>query len=248
MIKSVILAAGMARRLQPLTNSTPKCLLQVGGKALLDRTLESIKKAGLKQVVLVTGFEADQIKSHVKKHHSDLQFEFIHNDLYSTTNNIYSLWLAREALVGHSLLLLDSDLLFHPMILNKLLQNTESCLALRATDLLGAEEIKVRVNDSGVVAEISKTVSPADAIGESLGIELFSQKDTTLLFEQVIRLVEQENRVNDFYELAFEQAIIKGMSITPVNIGEWPCMEIDTPDDLNAASSLAKLLDNQNSG
>ncbi|OFY16568.1 MAG: hypothetical protein A2X11_12320 [Bacteroidetes bacterium GWE2_42_24] len=245
-MKVVILAAGMARRLQPLTNSTPKCLLPVGDKTLIDRALISIKAAGLSHVVIVTGFEADQIKKHCQSHYSDINFEWIHNERFEETNNIYSLWLTKETMSGHSLLLLDSDIIFHHQILTNLLEsNFENCLALRESDKLGDEEIKVTVDEEGFVKAISKVVDPKQAIGESLGIELFGIGLTYKLFRCVNELIVKQGRDNDFYEVAFEKIIFEGGQIKPVSVGSLPCMEIDTASDLQAAFPLSIQLDHE---
>lgn len=246
MIKTVILAAGMARRLQPLTNKTPKCLLKTGNRTLLDRILDSVRKAGLRDIVIVTGFESQQIKQHIAAFHPELSIEFIHNERFDETNNIYSLWLTRQSLEGQQLLLLDSDILFHHQILKKLLDGEQrSCLALRESDKLGDEEIKITVDESGFVKSISKEVPTHLAIGESLGIEFFSTADTLTLFESVHRFVAEKGRVNDFYEVAFEEVISRGMKIRPVPVGDLPCMEIDTAADLEAALPLAEKLDKE---
>lgn len=246
MIKTVILAAGMARRLQPLTLSTPKCLIPVEGKTLLDRALIAIKACGLKNIVIVTGFEADQIKSHCNTHHSDLQFEWLHNQRYDETNNIYSLWLTKDVLKDHQMLLLDSDILFHWRILDNLLNSGhENCLALRESNVLGEEEIKVIKNSEGDVQAISKTVKPSEAIGESLGIELFGSALTNKLMLCIDEFVVSQKRENDFYEAAFEQVIRNGAQIKPVPVGKLPCMEIDTVQDLQAAIRLAQVIDNE---
>jgi len=248
MIKTVILAAGMARRLQPLTNKTPKCLLKTGSRTLLDRTLDSIRKAGLQNIVIVTGFESQQIEQHTTAFHSDLNVEFIYNERFAETNNIYSLWLTKDSLTGHQLLLLDSDILFHHQILRKLLdENQNSCLALRESGNLSDEEIKITVDQAGFVKAISKVVSPQMAVGESLGIELFGTEDTRTLFESLHRFVTEKGRVNDFYEIAFEEVISNGMKIKPIPVDGLPCMEIDTAADLEAALPLAEMLDLESS-
>jgi len=244
MIKAVILAAGMARRLQPLTNSTPKCLLSVGGKKLIDRTLSAIRTAGLSHVVIVTGFEAEQIRNHCNSRYPDITFEWIQNERFNETNNIYSLWLTNEALRGHRLLLLDSDIIFHHQILTNLIENKHgSCLALRESDNLGEEEIKVTIDESGFVKSINKVIEPGQAIGESLGIELFDSGLTEQLYNCIDDFILKQGRENDFYEAAFEKIIIDGGQIKPVPVGSLPCMEIDTASDLEAALPLAKQLD-----
>ena len=110
---AVILAAGMAKRLRPLTDNTPKCLLDVKGRSLLERSMDALKGAGIQEFVIVTGYLNHMIENFVKSHYGDsIRVTFIHNALYDSTNNIYSLWLAGKAVAGKEFLLLDSDLLY----------------------------------------------------------------------------------------------------------------------------------------
>jgi choline kinase len=238
-IKAVILAAGIASRLRPLTDTTPKCLLDLGGATLLERTLQNLRVNGIHQVVIVTGYLEEQIHAFVRTHTPDIQIRFLTNPLYVTTNNIYSLWLTRAAVERHSMLLLDSDILFDPDIIRLCLDSGhDSCLALKSGMPLGAEEIKVRTDAHGVVREISKEVDPAVAAGESIGIELFGHDDVARLFAILHHKMTVRNQVTQFYEAAFEEAIETGTILHAVDVGNRQCMEIDTLDDLQRAREL----------
>ena len=90
---AVILAAGMASRLRPLTDDRPKCLLRVGSKCILQRTVDSLVAAGISQIVVVTGYRGGMIRLFLEGNYPDTDFHFIENADYQTTNNIYSLWV-----------------------------------------------------------------------------------------------------------------------------------------------------------
>jgi len=107
----VILAAGMAKRLRPLTDTKPKCLLEVGGKTLLERTVCAMQQAGIKEFVVVTGYRGEMIRSFLENYakSQDIHFTFLHNTDYEHNNNIYSLWMAGEVVRGKDFLLMDSD-------------------------------------------------------------------------------------------------------------------------------------------
>ena len=92
---AVILAAGMASRLRPLTNDRPKCLLTVGTRCLLGRTVDSLKAAGITELVVVTGYRVEMIRSFLTDNYKDMQISFVDNVDYQTTNNIYSLCLQK---------------------------------------------------------------------------------------------------------------------------------------------------------
>ena len=158
-MKAIILAAGIASRLRPLTNDRPKCLLNIGTRSLLERTIDALLINNIREVVIVTGYLHEMLVSLVQSRYPSLNVKFIHNKLYTTTNNIYSLWLALpEVLHEKEIILLDSDILFDPLII-KILQDAsyDNCLALDSHKL-GEEEIKVIVNGKNQITELSKRV------------------------------------------------------------------------------------------
>jgi len=234
-VKGVILAAGTASRLRPLTDALPKCLLPIGTGTLLGRTLDNLETAGLRDVVIVTGYLEDKIKAHVRERHPRIRPTFITNSVYASTNNIYSLWLVREEIVRAGMLLLDSDILFDSGILEILLRSGfPDCLALKSGIPLGEEEIKVQADAEGRVRKIGKNVPPALAAGESIGIELFSPDLSDALFKAIGRRVAAGD-VNTFYESAFQDVIDDGAAIRAVDIGGRLAVEIDTIDDYRSA-------------
>ena len=125
--KGVILAAGSSFRLRPLTDTMPKCLLNIGDKSMLERTIEQLLDAGIQEIALVVGYRADMIREFVKQVFPAQRVRFILNPNYPRTNNAYSLLLARRFLedthgnVSRQLLLLDSDIVFSHGLLPHLL-------------------------------------------------------------------------------------------------------------------------------
>ena len=87
-MKAIILAAGMASRLRPLTNNTPKCLLKIGERSLLQRSIDALTSNGIKEIVIVTGYLHNQIEDFVRQQYPSLKVTFIQNDVYASTNNI----------------------------------------------------------------------------------------------------------------------------------------------------------------
>ena len=233
-MRAIILAAGMASRLRPLTNNTPKCLLKIGERSLLQRSIDALINNGIKEIVIVTGYLHKQIEDFVKQQYPNINISFIHNEVYDSTNNIYSLWLARPKADGEEILLLDSDLLYDPEIITRILStNAENVLTLIRHDL-GEEEMKV-VTDSSVIIEISKTCSPSDAIGESLGIEKMGKPYTSALYKELEPMMNQENLENVFYEKAFERLIPKGHTFKILDVTDLFSCELDTVEDFQNA-------------
>jgi choline kinase len=237
-MKAVILAAGVASRLRPLTNNTPKCLLKVGSKSILELAIENLVENKIFDLVIVTGYLENQIRDLLKIRFPELNITLYYNELYNSTNNIYSLWLARDAFHEDEMLLMDSDIVFDKRIIAKLFNSGyKSCLALKRHDVLD-EEIKVRTDNNGRVLEISKEINPSEAAGESVGIELFSKELLRELFSVIDRIVNIEKNVNQFYEAAFQQLINNNHDIYAVDITEYFCTEIDTAEDLKIAGEL----------
>lgn len=234
-MKAVILAAGIASRLRPLTNNTPKCLLNVGSKCLLARTIDSLIANGFDRLVIVTGYLKEMIESFVSANYPDLRVEYIFNNKYDSTNNIYSLWLAKSAVQGQSMLLLDSDILFDSALISALLESKqENCLALNSHEL-GDEEIKVILNTDGQITEISKTCSIETAVGESVGIEKFSAEFVQDLYTELDDMILNKGQSGVFYEMAFENLIKKGAEIYTVDTTNIFSMELDTVEDFETA-------------
>ena len=179
-MKAVILAAGIASRLRPLTDTTPKCLLKVGERCLLQRAFDALLQNGFREFVIVTGYRQQQIVNFLEAHYPALEVTFIYNEKYASTNNIYSLWLTRPYVDKEDILLLDSDILFDPQIVAKLLGYGQADALALNHHTLGEEEIKVIADNDGKVLEISKTCSISRAIGESIGIEKMSAETHSL--------------------------------------------------------------------
>jgi choline kinase len=237
-MKAVILAAGVASRLRPLTNNTPKCLLKIGSENILELAIENLITNKIFDIVIVTGYLENQIRDFLNIRFPQLNITFCYNELYESTNNIYSLWLARNALHSDDMLLMDSDIVFDKRIIAKLCSSGyTSCLALKRHDVLD-EEIKVRTDNNGRVLEISKEVNPSEAAGESVGIELFNKELLRDLFSVIDRKVNIEKNVNQFYEAAFQELINNNHDIYAVDITEYFCTEIDTIEDLRIAGEL----------
>lgn len=235
-MKAIILAAGTASRLRPLTLHTPKCLLKVGERTLLQRSMDAIIKAGVREFVIVTGYLHEKIENFVQETYGDsISVCFIHNKDYETTNNIYSLWLARPKAEGEEVLLLDSDLLYDGQIVEKVLDDCHENVLTLIRHELGEEEMKVVMDNNGAITEISKTCDPASAAGESLGIERMGKAYTTALYKELDGMMNQEHLENTFYELAFLRLIAKGSTFSVLDVTDLFSCELDTIEDFENA-------------
>ena len=236
-MKTVILAAGAGSRLKPLTDHMPKCLLKVGVKSILEMTIENLLATNNSEIIIVTGYLENKIREFIRERFPYLQITYIYNKLYASTNNIYSLWLAKDEVLGDDMMMLDSDIVFDERIISKL-QNSgyKNCLALKRHEVHD-EEIKVKTDAHGCVIEIGKEVNVSLAEGESIGIEIFGIEALTELYFILDRKVVTEKEVNQFYEAAFQELSDNKLFI--VDTTEYFCMEIDTEEDLKIAEGLS---------
>ena len=220
----------MAKRLRPLTDTMPKCLLKVGGRTLLERTVEAMRQAGITEFVVVTGYRADMIRDFLTAYDESLSFTFLHNADYEHNNNIYSLWMAGEVVRGKDFLLMDSDIFCDPAAVVRIAQEPESALAVNRHEC-GEEEMKVVVDSDMRITEISKTCSPADAMGESVGIEKITADYSEALYKELDQMILEEKLIDIFYERAFERLIPQGHTFRVVDTSSYFSYEIDTPED-----------------
>ena len=235
----VILAAGMAKRLRPLTDTMPKCLLKVGERTLLERTVDAMRQAGISEFVVVTGYRGDMIRDFLEAYakQKGCSFTFLHNADYEHNNNIYSLWMAGEIVRAKDFLLMDSDILCDPAAVGRI--TLEPCAALAVNrHELGEEEMKVVVDADMHITEISKTCRPEDAIGESVGIEKITADYSEALYRELNQMILQEKLIDIFYERAFERLIPQGHTFRVVDTTNYFSYELDTPEDFKRAQEL----------
>lgn len=233
----VILAAGMAKRLRPLTDTQPKCLLKVGERTLLERTVDAQLAAGINELVVVTGYRGEMIRDFLTNHYPTLTIHFIHNADYEHNNNIFSLWMTRPYTEGKDFLLMDSDILLDPKLVKTIVEQAGTALALNRHEC-GEEEIKIIVDSEDRVVELSKTCSIADAIGESVGVERIASDYSTALFRELEQMIEREGLIDIFYERAFERLIPQGHHFRVVDTTDFFSIELDTVEDFERAKEL----------
>ena len=226
----------MAKRLRPLTDEKPKCLLEVGGKTLLQRTVDAMISAGVKEFVVVTGYRAEMIREFLTVNYQLSIINYIDNVDFEHNNNIFSLWLAMQKLHGQEVLLMDSDILCDPEAVRRVARKTNPALAMQQHEL-GEEEMKIVVDEVGRITEISKTCSPADAIGESVGIEKMTPAYTEAIYQELRKMILDEGQIDIFYERAFERLIPQGHTFEVVDTTDLFSYELDTPEDLEKASA-----------
>lgn len=112
-----MLAAGMGRRMGKYTENYTKCMVEVANESLLERAVDAIKSAGIDKLIMVVGYEADRLIEFISSKHFSIEIEYVYNYEYAATNNIYSLYLAKDYLKRDDTILLESDLIFDKNII-----------------------------------------------------------------------------------------------------------------------------------
>jgi choline kinase len=227
-MKAIILAAGKGTRLDGAAVK-PKCLVQIGGITLLQRQIEALRDAKINRIVVVVGFAADSIRQECGSN-----ITFVENIHFAETSSLYSLWLAREHL-GNGFVVLNSDVLFHPQLLAKLLESSrDDALLLSDTETspLGDEEMKVKVKED-LVIDISKDMNPLEADGENVGIVKFGAEGAKALVGYMDELIES-GAVKEWAPRAFREFALNH-PLHALSTGGLPWIEIDFPEDYQRA-------------
>jgi tRNA (guanine-N(7)-)-methyltransferase len=206
-MKALILAAAIGSRLKQITNNKPKTLINVKNKPMLGYILDSLLKNKIKDIVICTGFKSSQIVNFCKNNYPSINFNFVKNKNFKNTNNMFSLFLAKKQL-NDNIILMNADLIFDEKIIALLLEsNYKNCLALRSEGCIADEEIKVTLAKDKSIKEISKTIDPKLAIGESIGIEKFS----AVILRAVQKVESLENPLDNLGLLRFDAGEIESI-------------------------------------
>jgi len=233
-MKAVILAAGVGSRIKPLTDNHPKILLKVGDNTILEMMISNIQDCGINEVIFVVGYLKEQIKDYVKTKFPDLNVNFVTNDKYAETNTGYSLMLVKDFIQNSGFIKFDGDVVFDKEILKKLIEcKQENCLCIYKNIYLGAEEIKVIINNQNRILKVNKTVNPKDAVGESIGIDKICKETAKLLFKELELMMLYKKNHQEYYEGAYERLIKKNIPFYTLDISGLNWVEIDTRDDFD---------------
>lgn len=146
-MQAIILAAGMGRRLGEFTADNTKCMLKVNGERLIDRMLGQLHRLDLSRIVVVVGYEGAKLREYIAQRYPSRRIEFVENPVYDKTNNIYSLWLAREHMAADDTLLLESDLIFEDGVLDAAMRSEQPNVALVSKYETWMDGTMVRIDD-----------------------------------------------------------------------------------------------------
>lgn len=237
-MKAVILAAGVGSRIRPLTDHTPKSLLGVNGKTILGRMLTNIQNAGIKDVIIVTGYLEEKIKNFASGF-PDLNISYVRNDKFAETNTAYSLLLTKKLVENDDFVKFDADVVAEQSILEKLIKSPfQSALCIDKNIHLDKEEVKVELNSDGRVLKVGKKLDPQKAPGESIGIEKIGKEAGKILFGELEKVLKNPENYNEYYDDSYTTLVELGVPFGAVDITGLKWVEIDTHEDYAKAQEL----------
>ncbi len=231
-MKAVILAAGVGKRLWQITQHRPKCLIEIGGRSLLHRYLESLASLGISRADIVVGYKQEMIRAAVAADSCGLRVGFLVNEQFHR-GSISSLWIARTAL-DDDVIIMDADVLFHREVLRRLVQSPyPNALLMDDTVKQTGEECMVVVEGGRVIALTKKMPARYDYAGEGVGFLKVRHQDTPHVVASMRTFVDREA-----WHMEYEDALIEFFRNVKVGhevIGGLPWTEIDFPEDVERA-------------
>jgi len=239
MIKTALIpAAGLGNRMNDFTKDRPKCLLEVNGQPLLSMQINALEEAGFEHLIIITGYKSDMIEDYILHYSGKLNIKTVHNPLYDSTNNIYSVWLTNSfPELNDGFVLIESDLVFDTSVIS----------LFKQPDLIALDDYDPVIH-SGTVAILDKKDSVKalimngdiplnQKIYKTVNITSFSSEAKILFFDYIAKYI-QINEKNIYYESAIRDMIdIDSFTFKAADFSHIAWGEIDTPKDLKRVKS-----------
>lgn len=238
-MKALVLAAGLGSRLQHLTKDQPKCMISVNNEKLIDRLIRTLISNNITTIGVATGYLANYLKIYLIKNYPQVNFEFFHNPIYDETNNIYSLYQARSFL-NEDILLIESDLIFKPELINELINCDYQDCAVVAPFEYWMDGTCVLLNEEN---RIERFISKQKLNFNENNYKTVNIYKISKLFLDQYFLPALEEKINnqflnDYYELILEDLVDSGVPIYAYVNSEFDWYEIDDIQDLDIAECI----------
>lgn len=237
-MKAIILAAGIGSRLRPQTDSIPKCMVPVNSEPIIHKQISNLIKNGFNpsDITVIAGWKYEVLLAYLSEHFTGVNV--ITNRDYLTTNNMYSLYLAKNMTGDDSFLLMNADVFYDENIVADLIESpSDNMIACDRSGYM-EESMKITVDENGFVKNISKAISEADYYAVSIDVYKIGKPASKALFEEIKSTIETDKNLNSWTEVALDH-IFDRVQFTPMIIrGRW--FEIDNHDDLSKAETLFK--------
>ena len=239
MVNAIILSAGQGKRLLPLTEECPKCMLHVAGKSILEWQVQALLAAQIDRLFIITGFNSDLVEAHIEDRFGAEQerINIVYNPFFSISDNLASCWMARHAMDG-DFILLNGDTLFEPALLDTVLRSTPAPVTLTVDfkDSYDNDDMRVELNDSMVIS-VGKTLPDEHTNAESIGLLYFRDEGPALFREHLDRKMKQGDGLRLWF-LSVVDALAKQSLVRACSINGHRWCEIDFKRDLEIAESV----------
>ncbi|TPW29935.1 phosphocholine cytidylyltransferase family protein [Pararhizobium mangrovi] len=231
-MKAIILCAGQGRRLMPLTAETPKCLLDLSGRSVLEWQLHALAAAGVEEAIVVTGFNAGKVEAALARTTAGIAVRSIHNPFYAVADNMASCWVALGEMRS-PFLVLNGDTLIEPALARRVVDGPVDApitVTIDRKEAYDDDDMKVRL-DGDRLSAIGKTLeAPID--GESIGFLRFSPEGGALFADEVARSLRAEGGLKLWYLSAIDRIAKAGHPVAVRSIEGLEWGELDSADDL----------------
>lgn len=238
---ALILAAGIGKRLKPITDTMPKCLIEVNEEPLISRNIEFLIDLGFEKIIIVTGHKSEQIEDEIKNYSDQILISTIWNPIYDKTNNIYSLWLA-NSMINEPFVLIESDLYLDQGVLDHFLK--PDLIALEPYNSEKHNGSTAVVDSDGFCIQLNHgkapSISATEPLFKTVNIYSFSQKTWNMLCDRLRFYIQQKN-LNIFYEAAISDLIRnRSINLKMVDFSDMFWFEIDDHEDLKNLHNLVQ--------
>jgi choline kinase len=236
-MKAVILGAGQGKRLLPLTATSPKCLIPVHGRSILEWQLGELARCGIERAVVVTGFAAAEVDALLAARPPAPLVETLYNPFFAVADNIASCWMVRTEMT-EDFLLLNGDTLFEAPVLQRLLAapTRPVTLAIDRKAAYDADDMKVSFAGSRLL-RVGKQLPLEDADGESIGMMVFRADGPALFRAALERALQRPEALKRWYLSVIDELAQEGhVSVVSIQGLQW--VEIDRAEDLDRARVL----------
>jgi choline kinase len=237
-VKAIILSAGQGRRLLPLTENTPKCLLPVSGKPVIVWQIDTLLANGIQEIIIVAGFQIDKVEKVLAERypeHSTIRVVF--NPFYEVADNLASCWVVREEMDA-GFLLLNGDTLLGDNLLPGVLRTKTALITLCIDfkETFDDDDMKVQLDSQGEVKQVSKRLSAEETDAESIGLIRFSEQGARLFRRTVEQALREPEKLKSWYLAIISTLAQQGIVMSHSVVGNRWC-EIDFIQDLQKAES-----------
>ena len=242
-MQAVILAAGMGKRLGELTKGNTKCMIEVGGETLISRLLHQLDKYSLSKIILVVGYQAQGLKDYLATVEVQTPIEFVENTVYDKTNNIYSLYVAKDYLTAEDTLLFESDLILEDAVISRLINHSYPDLALVDKYESWMDGTVVTLDEENRIQRFIPNnqfqYEEIPSYYKTVNVYKFSQQFSANLYVPFLEAYCTALGKNEYYEQVLRVITMldnSGMRALPLSGEQW--YEIDDVQDLDIAESI----------